>query len=105
MTRARTSPLSGCRTLLRLHRALDFIMHLFDGMTTMSADDKMSAVTWQAYDDTIAKYVPPFVHAHLSISVYPFPVNHALRPIIHIVLNGKVVCRTIGWQAGMTCYC
>ena len=78
LTRARTKPPSGSRTLLRLHRALKFLRRLFADLAAMSPDEKTSGVVWKAYDETLACYHTWFIRKAVGLAVYAVPSRQTL---------------------------
>lgn len=69
---------SGSRTLLRLHRALKFIIRLFSDLKSMSGNDKISAVTFKAYDETLAQYHKWIIRKAVGLAVYAMPSRQTL---------------------------
>ncbi|XP_029651669.1 ceramide-1-phosphate transfer protein-like [Octopus sinensis] len=65
--------LSGCRTLLRLHRAFEFVMEFIKQMRHAAEDVKLSVLTQKAYDDTLAKFHPWLVKQGVYIAMYTLP--------------------------------
>ena len=78
LTRINSSPPSGSRTLLRLHRALKFIIRLFDDLRSMGGGDKISAVTFKAYDETLAQYHSWIIRKAVGLAVYAMPSRQTL---------------------------
>ena len=75
---------SGSRTLLRLHRALEFILKLFVDLKSAGPDDKMSHITHGAYESTLSKYHPWLVRKSVGIAVYAAPSRKDML--------GKMLC-------------
>ena len=63
---------SGSRTLLRLHRALKFLILLFSEIAKWpaSSTEKFSALTWHAYDATLAQHHPWIVRGLVQCALY-----------------------------------
>jgi hypothetical protein len=59
---------NGCRTLLRLHRALDFISAFLTEMRTAPDDASSATIAWNAYTATLGRF-----HA--------WPVKHTYEKI------------------------
>ncbi|CAN7984807.1 unnamed protein product [Ixodes hexagonus] len=49
---------SGARTLLRLHRALEFVAQLFQRLSTANEDAAMGSIAQQSYEETLARHHP-----------------------------------------------
>jgi hypothetical protein len=47
---------NGCRTLLRLHRALAFIASFLSQMRTATDDASSATIAWNAYSATLGHY-------------------------------------------------
>ncbi|NWH63725.1 CPTP protein, partial [Geococcyx californianus] len=54
-------PDSGCRTLLRLHRALRWLELFLEGLRTASHNSRTSAICTESYNASLAAYHPWFV--------------------------------------------
>lgn len=84
LTRVQGNPPSGSRTLLRLHRALNFIIRLFGDLKSMNDSDKISAVTFKAYDETLAQHHTWIVRKAVGLAVYAMPSRQGLsEKMIH----------------------
>ncbi|XP_046381237.2 ceramide-1-phosphate transfer protein-like [Haliotis rufescens] len=70
---ARKDKPSGSRTLLRLHRALEFIVQILEEICKGDKDTKMATVSLQAYNRTLAKYHPWLIRKGVHISFYTLP--------------------------------
>ena len=64
---------SGARTLLRLHRALEFIVDLFQALKDSDEHEKMSTLTSKSYYRTLAKHHPWLVRKGVDVAVYTLP--------------------------------
>ncbi|ELU09811.1 hypothetical protein CAPTEDRAFT_28209, partial [Capitella teleta] len=71
-------PGNGCRTLLRLHRALLFIMRLFEDTAKAETHDKMSHIARTAYTDTLAHHHTWLVRKAVGLAVYTLPSRSGL---------------------------
>lgn len=49
-------PPSGCRTWLRLHRALQFVTMFFYRLASVDFKEKMTSLAQDCYEQTLAKY-------------------------------------------------
>ena len=87
---------SGSRTLLRLHRALEFTSRLMHDLKAAEEHEKMSHITKEAYDDTLAKHHPWLIRKGVHVAVYTLPtrkqflekVKHS-EPVQAIELLGR----------------
>ncbi|KAK3104438.1 hypothetical protein FSP39_002043 [Pinctada imbricata] len=68
---------SGSRTLLRLHRALEFTARLMLDLEVAQEDMKMSSLTKKAYDDTLSKFHPWMIRKGVHLAVYTLPGREA----------------------------
>ena len=66
---------SGSRTLLRLHRALDFVTDFMKSIKEADKDAKLSGVGAQSYDRTLAKHHPWLIRKGVHIAVYTLPTR------------------------------
>lgn len=64
---------SGCRTLLRLHRALEFIAALLTKIRNTDNSCKFSNEATEAYDSTLAKYHPWLIKKAVHVAMYTLP--------------------------------
>ncbi|CAF0862861.1 unnamed protein product [Didymodactylos carnosus] len=63
---------NGCRTVLRLHRALNFIKLLLDETRRAPIDADMDTIAWNAYQETLGTHHPwiiqKTVHAAIKLT-------------------------------------
>ncbi|GAB0086254.1 ceramide-1-phosphate transfer protein [Sergentomyia squamirostris] len=69
---------SGCRTLLRLHRGLDFIREFLRQLGTLNPDDKTGTCCQNAYNATLANFHPWLIRKGVSVAVYGLPTRDNL---------------------------
>ncbi|XP_071452996.1 ceramide-1-phosphate transfer protein-like isoform X2 [Hetaerina americana] len=69
---------SGCRTLLRLHRGLDFIRLFLKRVGELEAKDKTSIVGQEAYNETLAQFHPWLIRKGVVVSLYSLPTKENL---------------------------
>ena len=71
---------SGSRTLLRLHRALEFLLLLFRELAQSSADgaESFSALVGRAYTATLANHHSWVVRGAVSVALYAVPSRSSL---------------------------
>lgn len=65
-----TKPPSASRTLLRLHRAMEYIVQLINDVHDAKETDKMAPVASKAYDDTLANHHPWLIRKGVHLAVH-----------------------------------
>ncbi|EDO47801.1 predicted protein, partial [Nematostella vectensis] len=70
LTDAKTQPLSGSRTLLRLHRALAFTMLFMKRLSESHEGDSSSALASESYNKTLAAYHPWLIRKAALLAMY-----------------------------------
>ncbi|OWA53893.1 putative Ceramide-1-phosphate transfer protein [Hypsibius exemplaris] len=81
---------SASRTLLRLHRALEFIMLFMDGLIAARDDDAVSHVAQDAYRDSLARYHGWFIKKGAHLAMYTLPTKLTLMEKISKHSYGEV---------------
>lgn len=69
---------SGSRTLLRLHRALEFISQFLHEVTKISDDSSTVNAARTAYSQTLAKYHPWLIRKSVNIATFALPYRKNL---------------------------
>ncbi|XP_052861498.1 ceramide-1-phosphate transfer protein [Anopheles cruzii] len=69
---------SGSRTLLRLHRGLDFIQEFLKRVGELEGDVKTNAVCQAAYNDTLAQFHPWLIRKGANMAMYALPTRDQL---------------------------
>ncbi|XP_033764378.1 ceramide-1-phosphate transfer protein-like [Pecten maximus] len=69
---------SGARTLLRLHRAMEFTAQLMTDVRNAEEGAKMSSITATAYNATLSKYHPWLIRKGVSVATYTLPSRKQL---------------------------
>lgn len=72
-TIADTKKPSGSRTLLRLHRALEFIAALFKALSGANDDASVGKMAQESYDKTLAKHHPWLIRKGASLAMLTLP--------------------------------
>ncbi|XP_017472488.1 PREDICTED: ceramide-1-phosphate transfer protein [Rhagoletis zephyria] len=72
------SYVSGCRTLLRLHRGLEFIYEFLRRLSELNECDKTHACCKSAYNETLAKHHPWVVRKGAVVAMYALPTQGEL---------------------------
>ena len=65
--------LFGSRTLLRLHRALDFTKQFLKELVEMKDEDKVSTMAGNVYGRTMANYHPWLIRKAAGLALYSLP--------------------------------
>lgn len=65
----------GCRTFLRLHRALNFVLCIIEGVRTSKENDSMATLVKNAYEHTLANFHPWVVRQGVYLAVYTLPTR------------------------------
>ncbi|XP_058970509.1 ceramide-1-phosphate transfer protein-like [Pocillopora verrucosa] len=73
LTRKTTHPLSGSRTLLRLHRALAFTMLFMSKLSQSTDDDSSYYMAKDAYNESLANFHPWIIRKAALWAMYTLP--------------------------------
>lgn len=73
---------NGARTLLRLHRALLFVVKLVDGFKNSKENDRMAPAARTAYDTTLAQFHPLPIRIAVRGAVYLLPSRRQVKPLL-----------------------
>ena len=72
-------PLLGSRTLLRLHRALKFVMLFMKHVSAdTSAERTVADIAYEAYEKSLANYHPWLLRHTAKVAVYALPSRDVL---------------------------
>ncbi|KER28620.1 glycolipid transfer protein [Opisthorchis viverrini] len=85
---AHSGKLNGSRTLLRLNRALIFVIELMEALCTATEDESLRSMTKAIYDTRLAPFHPWPVRKAVSVAVYALPTREQL--VSHICENQPV---------------
>jgi len=69
---------SGSRTLLRLHRALEYIIAFLDAVQKLNDEDRCSVVSREAYENTLMKYHLWVVQKAAKVAMGLLPTKRGL---------------------------
>jgi len=69
---------SGCRTLLRLHRALQFLALFLEEVGQYKMEDNLAAGCQKAYNMTLSQYHPWIVQKTALVAMYALPNKRGL---------------------------
>lgn len=67
------NPHSGCRTILRLHRALRWLQLFLEALRTSNPDDKTSVLCCDAYNASLANFHPWIIRKAATMAFYALP--------------------------------
>jgi len=69
---------TGTRNLLRLHRALEYIVAFLEGVPTLEAQDKCVSLSQEAYKKTLLKFHPWVVQKAALLAMHMLPTKEGL---------------------------
>lgn len=84
-------PESGCRTLLRLHRALRWLELFLERLRTSSEESKTSVMCAEAYNESLAQHHPWVVRMAASMSFRVLPGRPAFFEVMNVGPPEQVV--------------
>ncbi|KAL3282352.1 hypothetical protein HHI36_005539 [Cryptolaemus montrouzieri] len=70
--------ISGSRTLLRIHRALEFIQAFLKAINGLKEDEGTSGPCIDAYNCTLGNHHPFFIRTGAKLAMYTLPIKHEL---------------------------
>ncbi|MCL4123588.1 UNVERIFIED_CONTAM: hypothetical protein GTU68_062348 [Idotea baltica] len=85
-----TTEVSGSRTLLRLHRALEFIIGFLEELRKASEETKLGSISSEVYNQTLAKHHGWIIAKTVSTLLYLMPSK---QTIVDKVTNGNIDVR------------
>lgn len=84
-------PESGCRTLLRLHRALKWLELFLESLRTSAEDGKPSVMCSEAYNESLAQHHPWMVRKLAGMAFLVLPGRPAFFDIMNVGPPEQVV--------------
>uniref|UniRef100_A0A3Q2U6K5 Ceramide-1-phosphate transfer protein n=1 Tax=Fundulus heteroclitus TaxID=8078 RepID=A0A3Q2U6K5_FUNHE len=84
-------PESGCRTLLRLHRALRWLELFLDRLRTSKEDDKTSVMCREAYNESLAHHHPFMIRKAAGLAFYSLPGRPGFLEVMNVGSPEQVV--------------
>ena len=69
---------TGARNLLRLHRALEYIVAFLKGVPDLDTDEKCCPLSQEAYKKTLMKYHPWVVQKAATLAMHMLPFKRGL---------------------------
>ncbi|XP_001364743.2 ceramide-1-phosphate transfer protein [Monodelphis domestica] len=77
-------PDSGCRTILRLHRALHWLQLFLDGLRTSQEDSKTSSLCTDSYNIALATYHPWLIRKAVTVAFCTLPSRNAFLETMNV---------------------
>ncbi|XP_058498916.1 ceramide-1-phosphate transfer protein [Solea solea] len=84
LTKRGSHPESGCRTLLRLHRALRWLDLFLERLRTSTEDDKTSVMCAEAYNESLARHHPWVVRTAAGVAFCVLPGRPAFFEVMNV---------------------
>lgn len=91
LTKRSGHPDSGCRTILRLHRALRWLQLFLEKLRTSSEDSKTSTMCSEAYNNSLANYHPWLIRKSASIAFLALPARNTFFEVMNVGTHEEVV--------------
>ncbi|XP_075926404.1 ceramide-1-phosphate transfer protein isoform X2 [Petromyzon marinus] len=88
---SRRVPPSGCRTFLRLHRALLWLRLFLERLRTSGENDRPSTMCSEAYDRSLSEHHPWIVRQASSVAFRLLPTRSAFFEVMHVGAEEQVV--------------
>ncbi|GAA6216666.1 ceramide-1-phosphate transfer protein [Lates japonicus] len=84
LTKRGSHPESGCRTLLRLHRALRWLELFLERLRTSTEDSKTSVMCSEAYNESLAPHHPWVVRKAAGMAFCVLPGRPAFFEVMNV---------------------
>lgn len=84
-------PESGCRTLLRLHRALRWLELFLERLRTSKEDDKTSVMCREAYNESLSQHHPWVVRKAAGMAFFALPGRQSFFDVMNVGPAERVV--------------
>ncbi|KAG7472077.1 hypothetical protein MATL_G00104750 [Megalops atlanticus] len=91
ITKRGSYPESGCRTLLRLHRALRWLELFLERLRTSAEDSKTSVMCSEAYNESLAKYHPWLIRKASNMAFCALPGRPTFFEVMNVGTPEQVV--------------
>ncbi|XP_043919124.1 ceramide-1-phosphate transfer protein [Protopterus annectens] len=82
---------SGCRTILRLHRALRWLHLFLEKLRTSTEDSKTSVLCSDAYNDSLANYHSWPIRKTATVAFYALPTRATFFEVMNVGTADEVV--------------
>ncbi|XP_067423355.1 ceramide-1-phosphate transfer protein [Emydura macquarii macquarii] len=77
-------PDSGCRTVLRLHRALHWLQMFLEGLRTGKEDAKTSVICSDSYNASLANYHPWIIRKAATVAFCALPTRNTFLETMNV---------------------
>jgi len=84
-------PESGCRTVLRLHRALRWLQLFLEGLRSGREDARTSVICTDSYNASLAPYHPWVVRKAVTVAFCALPSRDAFLEIMNVGTREEAV--------------
>lgn len=84
LQRASRHPESGCRTVLRLHRALRWLQLFLEGLRTSPEDSRTSVICTDSYNASLAAYHPWIVRKAATMAFCTLPPRNTFLETMNV---------------------
>ncbi|XP_029995534.1 ceramide-1-phosphate transfer protein [Sphaeramia orbicularis] len=91
LTKRGSYPESGCRTLLRLHRALRWLELFLERLRTSTEDSKTSAMCSESYNESLAQHHPWAIRKASGLAFCMLPGRPAFFEVMNVGPPEQVV--------------
>ncbi|MBN3301299.1 ceramide-1-phosphate transfer protein [Amia ocellicauda] len=91
LTKRANHPESGCRTVLRLHRALRWLELFLERLRTSKEDDKTSAMCSEAYNESLARHHPWIIRKATGVAFCTLPGRATFFEVMNVGSAEQVV--------------
>ncbi|XP_056279252.1 ceramide-1-phosphate transfer protein [Pseudoliparis swirei] len=93
LTKRGRHPESGCRTLLRLHRALRWLELFLERLRTSSEEGKSSVMCSEAYNESLSQFHPWVVRKAAGMAFCMLPGRLAFFEVMNVGPTEQVVAK------------
>ncbi|NXN16178.1 CPTP protein, partial [Indicator maculatus] len=84
-------PDSGCRTVLRLHRALRWLQLFLEGLRTGQEDSRTSVICTDSYNASLAAFHPWVIRKAATVAFCTLPPRNAFLEIMNVGTTEEAV--------------
>uniref|UniRef100_A0A8C2D272 Ceramide-1-phosphate transfer protein n=1 Tax=Cyprinus carpio TaxID=7962 RepID=A0A8C2D272_CYPCA len=91
LTKRGSHPESGCRTLLRLHRALRWLELFLERLRTSTEDGKTSVMCSDAYNESLAQHHPWLIRKAVGVAFCALPGRDTFFDVMNAGDHTQVV--------------
>ncbi|KAM4704100.1 ceramide-1-phosphate transfer protein [Rhinophrynus dorsalis] len=91
LTKRSAHPESGCRTILRLHRALRWLQLFLEKLRTSNEDSKTSTLCTEAYNDSLANFHSWIIRKTATVAFLALPARNTFFEVMNVGTTEQVV--------------